>query len=315
MPFETEFYDILEVTYTASLEDIKKSYRKKALIYHPDKGGNEDSFKKLNIAYEVLSNQEKRELYDKFGKTFKPSENMFSNVFGNMNNITNIFNMFNNNNNKTKPVIHTYDVSIEDICNRKVVKLKVDRDRLCSCIVNNSVICNFCKGSGNIVRNFGFAIDTCGNCKGEGKFYHYCQNCNKGLIISSKIFELHLNPEVENGFKYIFKNEGNHYKKLEPGDFIVNISYLKHPEYEVEKKDLICNKTISLKDALCGFDINIKHPSGEILNHRQKEIVYPGYILTIPSKGLSYGGNMKIVFTIQFPKELSEEQLGLIKKL
>lgn len=308
MPVETEFYDILELDSTASLEDIKKSYRKKALFCHPDKGGDEESFKKLNIAYEVLSSQEKRELYDKYGKTLKP-ENMFSNVFGNMNNI---FNMFTNK--KTKPVIYTYDVSIDDICNRKIAKLKVDRDRLCSCIFDNNIVCDICKGSGNIVRNFGFAISVCGNCKGEGKFYHYCGNCNNGSIVSSKIFELHLNPEIENGFKYLFKNEGNHYKKYEPGDFIVNISYIKHAEYEVDKKDLICNKTICLKDALCGFDITIKHPSGEILNHRQTEIVYPGYILSIPSKGLSYGGNMKIIFSIEFPKELSKEQLEVISK-
>jgi len=303
MPFETEFYDILEVIPTASLEDIKKSYRKKALFCHPDKGGDEETFKKLNIAYEVLSNQEKRELYDKYGKKFKP-ENIFPDIFGNI--FSGLFT-----NKKSKPVIYSFHASLDDICNRKIVKLKVERDRLCSC-TSNATVCNFCKGSGNII-NFSL-FDICKNCKGEGKFYNYCGNCNNGTIISTKIFELHLNPEIENGFKYIFKNEGNHYKKSEPGDFIVNISYIKHNEYEVDKKDLICNKTISLKDALCGFDITIKHPSGEILNHKQTEIVFPGYILLIRSKGLSYGGNMKIIFSIEFPKQLSKEQLNIISK-
>ena len=64
MSIETEFYDILEIKYTATMDEIKKAYRRKALIHHPDKGGKEEDFKKISIAYETLVNPEKRDLYD-----------------------------------------------------------------------------------------------------------------------------------------------------------------------------------------------------------------------------------------------------------
>lgn len=63
-----KFYDILGVSKTASLDEIKKSYKKKALKMHPDKGGDPDKFKELSVAYEVLSNAEKRDIYDKYGE-------------------------------------------------------------------------------------------------------------------------------------------------------------------------------------------------------------------------------------------------------
>ena len=88
---ETEFYTRLGLTPNASESDIKKAYRKLAIKHHPDKGGNEDTFKKLTEAYEVLSNKDKREKYDNFGKdgldnngmNFNPQD-IFNQFFGGM---------------------------------------------------------------------------------------------------------------------------------------------------------------------------------------------------------------------------------------
>ena len=65
-----DYYKILGVEKTASVEDIKKAYRRLAHKHHPDKGGNEQTFKELNEAYQILSNNEKRSQYDKFGRVF-----------------------------------------------------------------------------------------------------------------------------------------------------------------------------------------------------------------------------------------------------
>ena len=82
MSIETEFYDILEIKYTATMDEIKKAYRRKALIHHPDKGGKEEDFKKISIAYETLVNPEKRDLYDRCGQN--ANNDTLSNMFGNM---------------------------------------------------------------------------------------------------------------------------------------------------------------------------------------------------------------------------------------
>ena len=89
MPVETELYDILEISPTATQEEIKKAYRKKALVSHPDKGGDPETFKKVNSAYEILSDPEKRELYNRGGKnglqeSGQIPEDMLNAMFGNI---------------------------------------------------------------------------------------------------------------------------------------------------------------------------------------------------------------------------------------
>ena len=69
-----------------------------------------------------------------------------------------------------------------------------------------------------------------------------------------------------------------------------------------------------MKDALCGLNITIKHPSGEILNVNHTNVISPGYILKIPQKGLSYGGNMEVIFSVKFPEKITKEQSDVFMK-
>ena len=332
MSVETELYEILEVPVNATIEEIKKSYRKKVLHHHPDKGGDPEIFKKINYAYEILSNPEKRELYNKRGKNgVKDTGNvpndifatMFGNMFQKMDPFGNMFGMFQNFHNsirKTQSTIYNIDVSLEDLCTRKVINLKVSRKRVCICCDDNkSIICTDCKGTGMImfVMPVGPIIQQmnkqCNKCQGIGKLYNSCNSCQNGIIDDSKNFDIYLTPEMENGYKYILNNEGNQAKGYEPGDLILVITRKEHPNFQVKGNNLIYKKNITLKEALCGHSFDIIHPSGEILGVSTREVIDPETIQILP-KGMTEGSIMEIHYKIIFPKTLKPEQIEIIYK-
>lgn len=332
MPIETELYEVLGVEATATQDEIKKAYRKLALQHHPDKGGDPEEFKKLNGAYEILSNPEKRAIYDNSGKTgLRDSGNvsedilsaMFGNMFGNFGGIGNVFGMFQNVRNairKTQPTIYPLNVSLEDLCTRKVSKLKVTRDRLCNCS-NDGMSCSECSGQGVKIsrRQIGPGMiqqlqTSCQNCRGNGKIYQSCEKCQNGIIQDCKVIEIHLTPDMDSGYKYVLQNEGNQMRGFEPGDFIAVIRRKDHPVFQANGKNLIYNKEISLRDALCGrHSFDIIHPSGENISVSTREVIDPETIQILP-KGMTDDGIMEIRYRIIFPKSLTPEQNEIIYK-
>lgn len=320
MPVETELYEILEVQVTATQDDIKKAYKKKALVDHPDKGGDPEKFKQLKSAYDVLSDPEKRYVYDNSGKNgLKQSgqvpEDILSAMFGNifMGGFNNIFGMFRNTIRKTHPSTYNLHVSLEDLCTRKMVKLKITRDRVCSCC-NNSLQCDECKGQGRkvTVRQIGIGFlqqhEPCRKCEGEGKTYVYCQNCQNGIYTEPKNLEIYLTPEMQNGYNYVLANEGNQIKGCTPGDFIVIILHKEHPEFKLDGKNLLYTKIISLKEALCGYNFEITHPCGKVFEISTENITKPDQMQTFPGNGLTSDGELKIFYKINFPETLTESQ-------
>lgn len=325
MSKERELYDLLEIEPNSTSDEIKKAFRKAALKHHPDRGGNEETFKKLNSAYEILSDPQKREIYDKHGKDgLKNSgsvpDDILASMFGNMFNFGDVF-RFNNVNvvqPKTPSTTHQQKVTLEQLCNRKVIKLKVTRDRVCSCSKNDKAkTCIDCKGQGMKVsfRQFGPMIQQiqqpCNTCNGLGKIYNYCGNCKEGLISDPKVFEIHLTPELNNGYRYVFKEEGNESKGMIAGDFIVIIVYENHPLFQVHNKDLIYNTTITLKEALCGHTLMIDHPSGEKIKFDILDITTP-YTSRFIQKGLTEDGKLEIRYKINFPEKLDNHQKELL---
>ena len=319
---QDEYYRLLDITKNASETEIKKAYRKKALENHPDKGGDPEHFKKINIAYETLSNPEKKMLYDNGVNENSPPDlsNILNGLFRNMGSgIPDIFkNMFQPP--KTPPFLYTYKTSLENICKRKIKKLRVSRNIPCPC-TNNSKQCMVCQGKGmkSIPRNLGHNMiqvinSPCNNCSGTGKIFIFCDDCKNGIKQSEKTFEIHLSPEIENNYNYIFENQGHHNINMEPGDFIVNIVYEEHPEFKVENKNLIYIKNITLKEALCGFEFEVKHPSGENIVIKTFEITPPNFSRVFKGKGISVNGNLEIRFNIVFPDSLSTEQQEIISK-
>lgn len=156
---DTKYYDILEVKPTATETELKKAYRKLALKYHPDKNPNEgERFKLISQAYEVLSDSQKREVYDRYGEEGIKEGGGGG---GGMHNPMDIFNMFfggggtRERETKAKDTIHTLSVSLEQIYKGATRKMKLTRE----------VICKKCKGSGGEGSS---DVSKCSRCDGRG---------------------------------------------------------------------------------------------------------------------------------------------------
>ena len=322
-----EFYEILGVDSNASEKEIKKAYHKKSLVEHPDKGGNEEKFKKINEAYEILKDNEKRQIYDKYGKNglsneLKTSDNMFGNFFNNMFNNSfdnNIFNMFNKNNVvKVTPILYNCNVTLEQICRRKVIKIKYNTTVLCDCYIE--IKCTGCNGIGikkqiiqlgpNVIQQVN---SQCNLCLGNGnviKTENICLKCTNGKIQKENVVNLHLTPDMKNGYEYRFNKKGNQISRtIENGDFVVIINYVKHDLFDIDNKNIILKLKVSLKDALIGYNTNVIHPNGENIKIDTKGyVIEPDFIYKIDKKGITEEGYFILKFEVIFPKNLSEIQ-------
>lgn len=329
MPIETQLYDILKIDIDADFEQIKKGFRKQALIYHPDRGGDEETFKKIQNAYEILSDPKKKEIYDKNGidginnqnnqnhmNFFSRVDQIFQDYQGRV--FENPFRFVSQKKvgRKTQSTQYEYKVSLENLYQKKTINLEVSRDRICKCCENFQK-CESCNGRGSkpIISQFGPFVHqmnmSCYNCKNTGKKYEFCKKCNQGIINDIKIFNFELSPDMQNGYKYIFPEQGNQYLDSEPGDFILIIIYEKHPIFEIRNNNLIYNKIISLKESLCGHKMEIEHPSGEILKIKIEDITKPNTIRII-DKGMTQNSKLEIHYQIIFPEKIDQKQKKIL---
>lgn len=270
-----DFYQLLNIPRSATDEEIKKAYRKKALLSHPDKGGSSEEFKHINIAYETLSDPKKKYIYD------NPPQQSFNNILDSVFRNNPIFTTLNNLTRKTPPIIATLNVSLEDLCTRKIIPVQIP-------IYTPS--------------------PPCGR-------YAPSQITSSPVVSSHHTVHIHLSPEIEDNFKYIFQNEGNQDPNKLRGDIIIYVKHAHHPDFKIQNKNLLYTKHISLKEALTGFSFSLTHPSQEIVNINVSSVIKPDSIITVQGKGLSYNGSLIISFSILFPDTLSPEQIDSLLKI
>ena len=177
-------YKALNVNKNSSQDEIKKSYRKLALKNHPDKGGDPENFKKIQAAYDVLSDPEKRQRYDQFGLEGIDENNGRGGGFPGSNG-PDIFNMFFGGNRrrqaqqrkrKGEPTIHNINITLNDLYNGKISKIAINR----KVIKGVQNICSACNGTGRIVQRIMIGPgmmqeiqSTCDVCRGRGKEYEF----------------------------------------------------------------------------------------------------------------------------------------------
>lgn len=313
-------YNELDINRSASSIDIKRAYHKLALKHHPDKGGNEDKFKKIKTAYEILSNSEKRAKYDKFGMQ---SLNNETNVQGN-----DIFNMFFSKSKmyyskrKGKDTIHVLNVTLEDLYMGKIKKLKIQR----KVISDTPMECINCNGLGHVVQTIrlpNFILKQvhqgCARCKSVGKI---CNFKNKSVI---------LNVEIKKGMsikdQIRFEGLGNESINLTTGDIIIKFNLIKHNTFILKNNDLIMKIRISLVEALCGVQFTVKHLDDRILNIKSSKDdiinLQNGKIplRCIKNEGMPYNlnnkGDLIIAFIIEFPDSncLDDEKKTTLTKI
>ena len=318
MPKET-YYDILGVSKDATDSDIKKAFRALSLKYHPDRNPNEDTtekFQKIGEAYETLSDPEKRNQYENemngvpFGMPFSHMDSM--NEFQDMNNIFNM--MFG---------------GMPGMGGQGMPGMG---------------------GPGMPGMGPGIRIFHSGGMGGGPQFFQQFQKpapISKHINISLKQCydggSIPIEIErfvVNNGIKYtenvtlnipipkginekngiMIEGEGNCVNDLK-GDVKLTFKIDEHPLFKRRESDLIYKKKISLKEALCGFSFELQHLNGKMLflnNKSNRTIITPDTKKTIPNLGIEYEGktgNLIIEFIIDFPINLSEEQMNTISSV
>ena len=277
-----DLYQILNVDKNCSSEDLKKSYRKLCIKHHPDKGGDEQEFKKISEAYNILKDDEKRRIYDQYGmdglKQGAGDEN-FHNMMQNMFGFP--FGPQRSNKNQMVPIQIPLEMIVNGNPNYIYTHIRkiIDHDK-------SLEKCSLCKGEGKrlIRQSMGFMQMMqpviCPQC--QGKCY---QN------ISFKTVEEKINVPIpkhcQEFHKFILKNKMDEDSPNSPsGNVILEVHYKRHPVFIHKNYDLCIEIEISFLESLFGFNRTIK-----LLDNSSYEINYPSIIklneiLFIPGKGL-----------------------------
>ncbi|MBN3274296.1 DNJA4 protein, partial [Polyodon spathula] len=328
---ETAYYDILGVNTSASPEEIKKAYRKLALKFHPDKNPNEgERFKLISQAYEVLSDPQKRDLYDQGGEQAIKEGGMGGRGFSSP---MDIFNMFfggggrMNRERRGKNVVHQLSVSLEDMYNGRTRKLELQKKVICEKCngyggkKGTLEKCCDCKGQGVKiqVKQIGPGMiqqiqSMCEECQGQGERFSSkdrCKKCN-GLKVErkKKILEVHVDKGMKDEQKITFHGEGDQEPGLEPGDVIIILDQKEHPVFQRHGDNLIMKMEIQLVEALCGFKKTIGTLDNRklLINSSPGKVIKHNDIKCVQNEGMPIyrapyeKGQLIIQFLVTFPE-------------
>jgi DnaJ family protein A protein 2 len=321
----TKYYDLLGVSPDVSDADLKKAHRKLVLVHHPDKGGDAEKFKEINQAYEVLRDPEKRRMYDQFGEVDGGGGGMMPD----MNDLFGMFAGFQQQQQQQQQqqrradnIVHDLHVDLADMYRGKTTKIKLQRTILCrACAGSGSRSgkthsCQRCRGSGTEthMRPIGPGMmqqirQRCSGCEGRGvatPSSDQCPLCNGSCTASdTKIFDVHIPRGCPAQHKIVFRGEtGTASPSILPGDVIIVIRQKEHPEWTRIGNHLVAHRTISLSEALTGYEGTITHLDGRVLRIAMTDrIIRPRSCLRIPHEGMDRSdGHIYIQFDVAFPE-------------
>lgn len=346
---ETAYYDTFGVDPSADATVIKKAYRKLALKYHPDKNpGNEEAatkFKEISFQFSVLSDPEKRQLYDRYGEQgikegggggrggFSAND-IFAQFFGGGG-----FGGGRAGPETGPDTMYELELTLEQLYNGVTKKLAMRKNVICGDCNGvggkNPRTCHQCNGQGRVVieRMMGPFVQqmqtTCDICQGQGEMINpkdKCQPCNgKKVKQERKIFEVQVTPGMKDDERVVFEGDGDQQPGIEPGDVIIVIKQKKHPVFTRKDQDLYMVMNITLQEALCGFKKHIKHLDAPderylMVNVLPGEVIKPGSHKAISGEGMTHirhrhiKGDIIIKFNVEFPTHISHDAALVIEK-
>jgi len=300
-------YEELGVPQGASPEEIKKAYRSLARTHHPDKGGDAEKFKKVQEAYETLSDPQKRQNYDQFGTADGPPQgppdgfppDLFAQMFGGGSPFG-----FQRGPARRADHEHVITISLEEAYRGLTKNMKITLQRICrECVTK----CRACGGRGQVHHQMGpFAMaQPCGQCQGQGSVNKGCAGCNfKKNKIENLNLELKIPKGAESGNVLTAHGLGEQARSdgEQAGDLHFQIRVADHPQFLRQGKDLIYSSKISFEDSVQGKTLTVPHFDGPLdVDTSQWGPLDPRQDYVIPFKGMVEGGRLRLSFDVQYP--------------
>jgi DnaJ family protein B protein 4 len=310
------FYNILGVPETASKDEIKKAYRVLSLKLHPDRNPNNldavSKFQKINEAYETLGDEQKKEEYDMMNKNpffkmaqqgggqnmgmpFQDMDDIFSALFGNVLGSIPGMQQGMHFGGPGGPKIHVFRAG----GSHQFPPLQKPTPIIKTITISMEQVLTGGTIPVDIER---WLIE------GENKLFE-----NETIYVT-------IPKGIDDNEIIMLREKGNILNEDIKGDIKLFVKIENTSQFERKGIDLIMNKNISLKDALCGFSFELKYINGKVytLNNNSGSIIPPEYIKIIPNMGLTrdgHTGNLLIHFHVDFPEKLSEEQIKGLKEI
>jgi molecular chaperone DnaJ len=350
MATKRDFYEILGVPKNASDEDIKKSYRKLAMKYHPDRNQGDASaevkFKEAKEAYEMLSDAEKRAAYDQYGHAgvdpnmrgaagaggFGGFGESFGDIFGD------IFGQARRQQGgggrqvfRGNDLSYAMDISLEEAAAGKKTEIRIPSYDECDTCHGSGAkpgtsakTCGTCQGQGVVQMRQGFfsVQQNCPHCRGSGKIISDpCSPCHgQGKIKRQKTLEISIPAGIDDGMR--IRSTGNG----EPGtnggppvDLYIEIRLQTHEVFQRDGDDLHCAVPISFTTAALGGEVSVPTLNGEAAIDLP-EGTQTGKQFRLRGKGIkgvraSFPGDLYCHITVETPVKLTEHQRKLLKEL
>lgn len=317
-----DYYKTLGVSKDASTQDIKKAYRKKAMVAHPDQGGNADEFAQISEAYEVLSNEEKKRIYDQYGSEAAQSgmggmggpggmggmggrspEDIFSEFFGGgMGGMGGM----GRRQQKVEDIDVKVRLTLEEVYSGVTKQVRVSRPTVCSDCNGKGTKsgedkpkCGVCKGQGRVVRTMGGGggvfqqvMSACDKCGGTGSAAKAGDNCGKchgdGYRTQSAEVSIPIPAGCPNNAVLQAPGEGGVIPGAIPGNLNLHIEMIEHRVFRRRGNDLLMDIDLSFAEAMTGFERSVKLPDGRTVSvHSPKgEILQTSSVLKLQGEGL-----------------------------
>lgn len=347
-----DYYEVLGLDRSCSGADVKKAYRRLAMQYHPDRNPHdheaEEKFKEASEAYEVLSDAQRRQIYDMYGHQGLDSRGFhgFTNideVFGSMSDIFEEFfggmgfGFGGRRTSRTRvragaDIRHDISISFMEAARGVEKEIRVERHVTCEECEGKGhppdvspKVCEMCGGTGHVTQRQGFFVlqTGCPKCRGQGQVIEkYCDECRgAGRVRKSSKLAVKIPAGVEDGMRLILRNQGEKGEQGGPsGDLYVFISVEPHKVFERFGDDLLLAHEINFPTAALGGKVTVDGLEGEV------EIEVPagtqtGDEVRIKGKGLpsvhhpKRHGDQVVRFVVRVPKKLSKKQRELLKQL
>ncbi|HDN50712.1 MAG TPA: molecular chaperone DnaJ [Thermoplasmatales archaeon] len=353
-----DYYEVLGVSRDASKAEIKKAYRRLALKYHPDKSSDpdaEEKFKEISEAYAVLSDDEKRRQYDRFGHAgidgrysyediFRGAD--FSDIFRDIGfdfGFNDLFERFfggfgggfrERKQRRGRDIVYAISITLEDAYFGRKREFFIERNERCpSCSGTGAadyskvMPCSACNGSGQVRHTqrtpFGqfTQITVCPSCHGEGNIIQNpCRECSgTGVQRKRRKIKVTIPKGIEDGMHLRLAGEGEAGPNgAPPGDLYLEVHIEEHEKFTRVGRDLYTTKTISYPEAVLGSEVTVETLEGtETLTIPAG--TQPGTVFVIKGKGMPdmhrKRGDLKVKVDIAVPKKLSSKERELITQL